>query len=144
QDGPAAPPAAGIGPAPAHPVRCAGQTHTRVRPMHHPTRLIAALTAILLALAPSFASTDHDLWYIIEMAGQRSGTLHSVQRTEGDRITSISETRLKIRRDRAAIEVAVTTEFVETLDGKPISMSATQVMGAEPTTMTYTFGPGGV
>jgi len=112
--------------------------------MHHPTRLIAALTAILLALAPSFASTDHDLWYIIEMAGQRSGTLHSVQRTEGDRITSISETRLKIRRDRAAIEVAVTTEFVETLDGKPISMSATQVMGAEPTTMTYTFGPEGV
>ncbi len=109
--------------------------------MHHPARLLAALAALLLTLAPSLASTDHDLWYIIEMAGQRSGTLHSVQRTEGDRITTVSDTRLKIRRDRAAIEIAVTTEFVETLDGQPVSMTSTQVMGAEPTTMTYFFGP---
>src|SRR5690348_14600963 len=103
------------------------------------------LIPILAALAP-FAQacageTSHDRWYVIEMMGKRAGYMRDTGKTEGDRYTGRSETVLTIRRGAIALDISMDSEFVETLDGKPISMTHTQKMGARPTTKTYVFGP---
>jgi hypothetical protein len=112
----------------------------------HPPRallaLLLALGAALLHAPPALAAeADHDLWYIIEMAGQRSGWMRSTQRTEGDRIITIRELQLEIRRGRTPITVRNVSEFVETPTGEPISMKNTQQLGSAPVTTEYTFAP---
>lgn len=113
----------------------------------------AALAAVVMVVAllgrPAWAGlseaeADHDLWYVIEMAGQRTGWMHSTQRTEGDRIVSTTDMRLKIKRGPTTIEIRNSSEFVETREGEPVSMKCTQELGASPVTIEYTFGPEGV
>lgn len=61
--------------------------------------------------------------------------------TEAGRITSDSQMRFSLKRDQVGITIKVESSFVETPDGKPISMKSTMQLGALPTTTEYTFGP---
>ncbi|MBX3359364.1 MAG: transglutaminase domain-containing protein [Phycisphaeraceae bacterium] len=101
--------------------------------------LLTILLAIFPASVLSAAPPDSDLWYVIDMDGQRSGYMHTVQKTDGDRITSTTDTRFKIKRGATVMSLRFSTEFVETIDGKPVSMKSVQAFGTKPTTTTWTY-----
>lgn len=87
--------------------------------------------------APAPATVER--WYVLTMQGQRAGYLKSVETTAGDRVTSSSDMHLEIKRGAIAIKVLMQTEFVETVGGKPVSMSSSQVLGAMATKTVTTF-----
>ncbi len=113
-------------------------------------RLIACVVLALgllicpRALGLPGGGADHDLFYRVLMDGSPAGWMHSVQKTEGDRIRNSQEMRFKIRRGEATTSARMTTEFVETKDGKPISMRSSQQIGAQPVVVEYTFGEQGI
>lgn len=67
--------------------------------------------------------------------------MRSTQKTESDRITTTSDMTLKIKRGPISIDLEMSSEFVETSDGLPISMKSVQKLGATPITTTYVFSP---
>lgn len=85
---------------------------------------------------------DSDNWYTLMMMGKKAGYLHSVCKREGNLITTTSKMLLAIKREAIRIEIGVDTVFVETVDGKPVSMKATKKLGALPVTEEVTFGDG--
>ena len=100
--------------------------------------VLCALWVVLLLPA---ARADDDRWYMLELVGKRSGYLHTVEKTEGKLIRSTSDTLFTIRRGQTALEVSASTEFVETADGHPVSMSSTQKLAGQPVVEKTTFTP---
>lgn len=85
---------------------------------------------------------DSDNWYALMMMGKKAGYLHSVCKREGNLITTSSKMLLAIKREAIRIEIGVETVFVETIDGKPVSMKATKKLGSLPVTEEVIFGDG--
>jgi hypothetical protein len=96
--------------------------------------------ALVLMLATLARAGDHDRWYTLEMAGKRAGSMHSSQVTRDGRVTSRVEITMGIGRAATAMKISMEGEFVETADGKPVSMKSVQALGAQPITTEYTFG----
>src|SRR5262245_49411121 len=86
------------------------------------SRVLVAVLAALLALLPARRAAawidDHDLWYVIEMAGKRAGWMHAAQKTAGDRVTTTSELKLSLLRGKSGMTIDIATTFVETAAGK--------------------------
>ncbi len=117
-------------------------------------RAVAFVASAVLALtALGGQDGDYERWYVVEMMGQRAGWAMQTQETEADQITSRSTMRFEIRRGEIAVTVSMEGDFVETVDGEPVSMSLSQRFGAAPTRVTARFtgdavevtehGPGG-
>lgn len=98
-----------------------------------------AAIAFLLVLAASAAGQDFDRWYILEMSGQRAGWMHAKQETADDRITTTSEMNLQVSRGVIKLSIALTNVFVETLEGKPVSMHVDNRLGGTPVVEDYTY-----
>lgn len=101
-------------------------------------------TLLLLAIATPLLAADHDRWYALQMQGQRAGWMHTSQRTAGDRITSTSEMHMKIRRGAVTVDISISSEFVETVDGKPVSGKSSMTMASMPNVTEYIFKDGQV
>lgn len=105
------------------------------------------LTAPLLAQPPAAPAAERpaskesveERWYVLMMQGQRAGYLKSVETTANGQITSSSDMHMEIKRGPINITVLMQTEFVETVDGKPVSMSNTQTLGAMATKTVTVF-----
>lgn len=102
-----------------------------------------ALFAVLAMAAPA-AGQDYDRWYTVSMAGQRAGWMHAAQATRDGKITTTGEMTLSIRRDTIEISIAISSSFVETEDGKPLSMRLERRLGNAPVIQEYTFTPEGI
>lgn len=100
----------------------------------------SVLIASLFVLARPAAGQDFDRWYTVSMAGQRAGWMHAQQETKDGRITSLSALSLEIRREAIHVTIAMGSDFVETTDGKPISMRVDRKLGTAPVVQTFTFG----
>jgi hypothetical protein len=85
-----------------------------------------------------------DRWYVLMMQGKRAGYMHSLETTDGKLITSSSDMHMEIKRGPITIKVLMETEFVETTDGKPVSMSTNQTLGAMATKTETVFTDGGI
>jgi Transglutaminase-like superfamily len=110
-------------------------------------RLILALIGFLFAVPFVEAAADKDTrerWFVVEMMDQRAGWMHSVERREEDRIVSEDELRIEMNRGGAQINLVLKTEFVETLDGEPISIGVEQSFGGEAKETRYEFVEDGV
>ncbi len=92
----------------------------------------------------SQASTVREAWYTVELLGQRSGWMRSTQTTTSESITSESEIVLRIKREAVDLKISVQTRFVETPEGKPISMRSVQAIGTQPLEQEWEFTPTGV
>lgn len=124
-------------------------TIERTRPARHPRRVhaVGLALAVLFAILPSLRTLagsaaradDHDLWYVIDMAGKRSGWMHSARKTDAGLITTTDTMRLDIKRGRLTIKIVMDSTFVETEGGKPVSMKCTSSIGTGPKTVEYTF-----
>ncbi len=79
-------------------------------------------------------------WYVVELQGQRSGWVHSTQKTAEGKITSSTTMKLEIKRGTMGVSLRFDTDFVETTAGEPVSMRVVQQLGAIPMETRYTFG----
>ena len=111
-----------------------------------PRAYFLALLAIFLLIAPARAGSlareggeTHDRWYVLRMQDQRAGWLHDRREVKDGRIHTSSTIRIELKRGEQAVGVGVEAEFVETPDGRPISMTLTQRLGSEPTVERFTF-----
>lgn len=104
-------------------------------------RWVAAAMAVVLAAPSWLLAGDYERWYAIEMAGKRAGWMCTLQKTEGDRITTSNTMKFSLGRGQASVSISMDGTFVETADGKPVSLKTVTKMGNMPTTMECTFGP---
>lgn len=113
-----------------------------------PRLIVTLLTVVALSLAARPALGDGEgsgeRWYIVQMQGQRAGWMREAAATAEGQIRSESEMSLTIKRGDLGIKIKVESRFVETEDGKPVSMRSVMQLGALPTTTEYTFKPDGV
>jgi len=80
-----------------------------------------------------------DLWSIIELNGERAGWTRLATKINEGRITTISETRMAIRRGPIEIVVKMESRFVEDEAGEPVSLWSSRELGAAPIETEYTF-----
>lgn len=102
--------------------------------------MVLVVAATLLAPTLARAGDDYDRWYSVEMGGRHAGSMHSLQKTEGSTITTFTQMSLEIGRGRDTVSMSMEGEFIESTDGKPISMRKVQKLATLPTVVEYTFG----
>jgi len=90
------------------------------------------------------AETTKDRWYSLDMFGSKAGWMNTTERVEGDRIITSSRMQINLKRGEAGVKMDMESEFVETKEGKPISMRSVQNFGAMPITQEFTFKDDGV
>ncbi len=102
-----------------------------------------ALLLILLAALPSLAQdrSDWERYYVVELAGQRAGWMYGKHYRTEDTLVSDVEMHFEIKRGETSIKIRMQSQFVETLDHRPVSMEATQELAAFPITTRVTFAP---
>ena len=106
--------------------------------MRHLSIVVAQIVVWTLGLATATAS-DFERWFTVELSGAKTGWMHMSRATDGDRITSTSELSLEIRRGDTSVSLSLSSEFVETTDGKPVSMQSRTRMGTQPSLSRWTF-----
>ena len=95
--------------------------------------------AAALAHALPLRAEDHDRWYVLQMQGKRAGWMHERQVTKDGRITTSSEMQMKLRRGRAVVDIALESEFIETVEGKPVRGKNSMNMATGPIVSEYVF-----
>lgn len=95
------------------------------------------------AAAPAPAKVREE-WYTVTLLGQRSGWMRSTQTTTPERISTDSEITLRIKREAIDLKISMESRFVETSDGKPVSMRSVQRIGTQPVEQEWAFSPQGV
>lgn len=81
-----------------------------------------------------------DRWYNVEMMGAKAGSMHVRVEEVNATITTTSRIDLSIGRGDARVKISMASTFVETSDGKPISMRSRSKTGQMETVQEYTFG----
>ncbi len=114
--------------------------------MAQPTRRPRTLLiGLILLLVPGLAGADvrpFDRWYVVELAGQRSGWMHSTLSHEGETVVAETSLKLEIRRGQTEITIAMDSRFEETEAGTPIRMRTTMQLGTVPMETSVTYGDG--
>lgn len=90
------------------------------------------------AAAASKAETT-ERWYVVEMMDQKAGWMMTREVKTGETITTISDTQMEIKRGPLDLKVRMMSEFVETAEGKAISMKSVQELGSMPIEQSYVF-----
>ena len=101
--------------------------------------LLFVLVLTLTTVAFGDWETVEDHWYGGTIAGAKSGWMHSTIEQDGSLIRTTSKQKLEISRGGTVIEIAVSTEFVETTDGKPISVHTLQEAMGQVSESTWKF-----
>lgn len=109
----------------------------------HPTvRLAIAwlvlLTPLRFALAQADGAPTSERYFAVELDGQKVGWgLERSHPTADGGMATISEMHFSIARGPVVINLGVTSEFIETIDGEPVSMRATTTQANQVTTERY-------
>lgn len=89
------------------------------------------------------AAVIQDRWYTMELMGSKAGYTNVKVSEKDGLLTTTSRVKLAIGRADSPIEVRIDTQFVETKDGKPVSMKKRESMGQSPVETSYKFVEGG-
>jgi transglutaminase-like putative cysteine protease len=113
------------------------------------TTFASILAALLLALLPALtplarADTIDDYWYLVEIQGKKCGHMHTWTIKDGNRFTTHSEMIMSLKRGESVVPVALSSEFTESADAKPIRMRSETKLGTMPTIDDYVWKPDGV
>jgi hypothetical protein len=76
--------------------------------------------------APTEWKTLDENWYIMEIGGARVGWTCSITESDGSRFRSIDRSQIQMNRGDVIVSIKSDSAFVETADGKPVSMEYTQ------------------
>lgn len=123
--------------------------------MHPSLRRAAALhllaLVVALLVAPAAVRADDaqwkqlsEHWYIFELADARAGWMRETVESDGERYRTRVEMHMRMARMQAEASVRLTSTFIETHDGKPVLMSASQMMSAQNVETHYEFNDDGV
>jgi hypothetical protein len=104
---------------------------------------------LLLALFAAGAAAEDagqpsETWYSIEISGQPAGWAMESEELVGDEVVTESKMRLEVSRGAAVATIEVASRFVETRDGRAVSVRTSQKLGAAPLESTYEFRRDGV
>ena len=110
----------------------------------HPiVRLLVSALALTVLAGQTLAEETH--WYVVQLGGQKAG--HMVEREttndKGQLVTS-EEVVFQVSRMKTNMQIKMQTEFVETPEGKPISMKSVQELGSVPIEQNYLFKEDGL
>lgn len=78
-------------------------------------------------------------WYIMELAGGRAGWSRDVVETNGEQYRTINETSIRIGRMSEEATIYMSSSFVETLNGQPVSIALTSKMSSQTTETNVKF-----
>ena len=104
-------------------------------------QLFAAVVVLMLARS---AGAQVVRWYLVELFGAPAGTMKIAETEKDGLITSTTDMSFEINRGAVAIKISMGSEFIETKEGKPVSMKSTQNLGLKPVTQLYTFNDDGI
>jgi hypothetical protein len=102
------------------------------------------LIAMAVITTTSRGEDVHTRWYSVELFGAKSGVMKSTEENKDGKVYSGTDVTFEIRRGETSIKISMNSEFVETADGKAISMKSVQNLGLKPITQEYTFRADGV
>lgn len=98
------------------------------------------IVAAAVGLFGRAGAAQEERWYVLEMMGSKAGWMRSVETERADgNIVSETEMKMTIARGEVRISIRVATEFVETAEGRPVSMRAVQEFGPSPTIVEHEF-----
>lgn len=115
-----------------------------MRSLFKPSGTVLALAIAILLPLRAGAVEDYERWYVIELGGDRAGWAMSSQQSAAGSITTRSATHLEIRRENVSVSVSTEAEFVETPDGRPLTLKVTRRLGAAPTVLEARYSDTGV
>ncbi len=87
---------------------------------------------------------QEDRWYSLIIGGAHAGWIHHVRSSDGKRYRTWREMQLQLNRAGSNMSVGSNATFIETHDGQPIEITATQLMGLSEVKRQITFSPEGV
>ncbi len=99
--------------------------------------MIAAALLLVLTGRVSANDREYERYSIILINDQRVGFMRESAEIEGETLVSSSEMVMRIARFDDELRVSIMTEFVETLDGTPLSMRSSTDMGGAETVEAY-------
>lgn len=102
--------------------------------------LFAIVASTLLAGAAAAEWTkEHEHWYVIDIAGGTAGWMREARFVEGEQYRSETEYSMRIGRGGRTIEVKMQSRFLETAEGRPISLEVLSKQGAMGVESVWTF-----
>ncbi|MGH9895901.1 MAG: hypothetical protein ACREA0_28730, partial [bacterium] len=107
-----------------------------------------SVVAIGSEIAARPTASDTELWYLVTLQGEHAGWMH-VQTTRDpneaargeERLTTEVDWSLTVSRAGTTVTSRKKGRFVESMEGKPISMWSMQDLGSSPREAHYDFGP---
>ncbi|HMN95677.1 MAG TPA: transglutaminase domain-containing protein [Phycisphaerales bacterium] len=93
--------------------------------------------------ARSEGAANVEAWYELRLGNVHCGWMRTATVTQRDRVSTSSETVLRLDRAGERVTIELSSEFVETLTGHPVSMSVRSATGGPPVTTRWTFPAGG-
>ena len=97
------------------------------------------LLLIVCCIARPAVAEAVDAWYEMELLGQPAGWSHSLEQPDEGEIQFSSETAMRIKRGPMEVSIRMQSVWIETSDGKPITMTMRQDMSGQLMTTLWTF-----
>ncbi len=96
-----------------------------------------SIAILVLLLAGNLHAQER--WYALYLGDQRAGWTHTSLLSDEQRCTTVSHIHLEMRRGAVVLRMDVRSEFVETLEGKPLSALTEQTLGTIKSTTRVKF-----
>ena len=93
---------------------------------------------------PALAASVQEIWYRVEVSGQAAGWMVERQIDADGRVVTESDLQISFRRAGAALNLGMSSRFIETADHQPIEMWTRHQLGAAPQEISYRFEDGAV
>ena len=78
-------------------------------------------------------------WYGVTIDGDKSGWAKELVETDGNLIRTSMSQEMTLSRGGIVISIKMATEFIETSDGKPVSVKSTQEAMGQSSETTWIF-----
>ena len=91
------------------------------------TLLIACMWSCATATADWKVQQEH--WFVVEIAGTRAGSMHTMLLTDGSNIQTATHMEMTLERGPVATTIRISSAFDETESGRPLVISSMQDMG---------------
>ncbi len=103
----------------------------------HNLSLVLAIVIGTTVCADWQSQEEH--WYGVSIDGAKSGWAKEVIETDGDLIRTMKSQEMTLSRGGVAISIHITTEFIETTDGTPVSVRSVQEAMGQSGETTWVF-----
>jgi transglutaminase-like putative cysteine protease len=99
--------------------------------------VVVALRGAVAAGGPWTLDQEH--WYVVELTGAPAGSMSVRRESDESRYRTATEMTLRIARGPVEITIDMSSSFVETRDGKPVTLHLVQDMGLQRVETEYRF-----